>query len=144
TKEIAKKELLPLGLEFEEVLPISFDPVKFGHLTAVSDRAEGLERMTQALAKSMTMLSDAYQTMIIDTCTHALVETWKMINAYIFEPESVVRVKADLVSEINKLMENKVDSLKRLVLIADLKVFGERSKLEEKELAVLFDQSAKV
>src|SRR5699024_3588819 len=144
TKEIAKKELLPLGLEFEEVLPISFDPMKFGHLTAISDRAEGLERMTHALSKSMTMLTDAYQTMIIDTGTQALAEIGKSINAYISEPESVVRVKADLLSEINNRTENKVDGPKWLVLIADLKDFGERSKLDEEELDVLFDQSAKV
>jgi len=144
TKEIVQKELLPLGLEFEEVLPISFDPIKFGHLTAVSDRAEGLERMTQALAKSMTMLTDAYQTTIIDTGTQALAEIGKSIKTYIAEPESVVRVKADLLSEINNRMDNKVDGPKWLVLIADLKDFGERSKLEEEELSVLFDQSAKV
>src|SRR5699024_4363097 len=78
------------------------------------------------------------------TGTQALAEIGKSINAYISDPESVARVKADLLSEINNSMGDKVDGPKWLVLIADLKDVGERSKLEEEELAVLFDQSAKV
>src|SRR5699024_12657146 len=92
----------------------------------------------------MTTRTDANKKMISDTGTQALAEIGKSINAYISEPESIGRVKTDLLSEINKRMEDKVDGQKWLVLIADLKEFGERSKLEEEELAVLFDQSAKV
>ncbi|GAA5417107.1 ESX secretion system protein EccC [Paraliobacillus ryukyuensis] len=51
TKKLIEANHLPLGLDFESVSPIGFDPKRDGFLTVVSDRKDGLDKMTNALIK---------------------------------------------------------------------------------------------
>ncbi|MEK4801149.1 type VII secretion protein EssC [Oceanobacillus sp. FSL K6-0118] len=142
TKAMAEKGLLPLGLEFEEVTPIAFQPQEHGHLTVVSDRKDGLDRMNQALSKNMTLMKN-YQTMIIDTDEQKLASFSRDVNAYISEIDSVTAVKADLLQEINNRKTNQEGSGPWLVMIADFKDFTERSNLEEEEIEKFLNDGVK-
>ncbi|QKY69802.1 type VII secretion protein EssC [Lentibacillus sp. CBA3610] len=140
TKELAEEKQLPLGLEFEEVTPLAFDPIKSGFLTVVSDRKDGLDKLTSALAKNMTMLQEPYQTMIIDTADKALADTGDAMNAYISESEGLTAIKRDIMAEIHKRLNGDDNGTKWLILIRDLKDFAERSFLLEEDLSVIFEQ----
>src|SRR5699024_1424661 len=144
TRELAEKKQLPLGLEFEEVTPLAFDPVKSGFLTVVSDRKDGLDKLTNALAKNMTMLQESYQTMIIDIVDKALSDTGAVMNAYISEAEGLTAIKRDIMAEINKRLNGGDNGTKWLILIRDLKDFAERSFLLEEDLSVIFEQGPNV
>lgn len=140
TKKIVEQELLPLGLEFEEVTPLAFDPAKFSFLTVISDRKDGLDKMTHALAKNMTMLDDAYHTMLIDTGDQALADIGNEMNAYLSDPGGITAVKGDLITEVNHRLQGEAEQTKWLVMIKDLKDFASRSNLDEEELSLLFEQ----
>lgn len=139
TKELVKKEWLPLGLDFEEVLPVAFQPEAHRHLTVVSDRKDGLERMHRALAKNMTLLPDSYQTMIIDASEQNLSAFGNHVNAYLSDQSSMTAIKKDLLKEIEMRKETQQLSNKWMILITDLKDFAERSDLQEEEFARLLD-----
>ncbi len=140
TKELLKNRMLPLGLEFEEVEPIAFQPEQHGHLTVVSDRKDGLEKMSQSLAKNLAALTGTYQTMIIDTDEQSLSEIGNGVNAYISEQEGVAAVKQTLLTEITNRLKNKDNETIWIVQIADLKDFSERSNLDEDEMPKLLEQ----
>ncbi len=142
TKERMKDNLLPLGLEFENVSPLAFNPEEHDYLTVVSDRKDGLEKLQHAMAKNISLLSDSYQTMIIDTNNKKLAEVGDSVNAYISESGGIASVKNDLIDEINNHTENQPDGNKWIVLIADLQDFTEHSNLDEQELAVLFENGS--
>lgn len=142
TKELVKKQLLPLGLEFENVLPLSYNPEEHGHLTVVSDRKDSLERLRHGLAKNISMLSESYQTMVVDKADKKLAEIGDDVNAYISESEGIIAVKTDIIDEINNRSGNATDARKWIVLIADLQDFTERSNLDDRELAVLLENGS--
>ncbi|WP_249872489.1 type VII secretion protein EssC [Oceanobacillus saliphilus] len=144
TKELIESNLLPLGLEFEEVEPVAFNPSRHGHLTVVSDRRDGLDKLNQSLAKNISNLSSSYQTMLIDTSEQKLVEIGKRMNAYISEHNGIVAVKEDLLTEINSRLKNNENSINWIVQITDLEDFCKRSNLAEDEITVLLEQGAKV
>ncbi|WP_449354459.1 type VII secretion protein EssC [Virgibacillus natechei] len=144
TRKIVEEQQLPLGLEFEEVTPLAFDPVNFGFLTVVSDRKDGLDQLTNAVAKNITMLDETYQTMLIDTSDQALADTGKNINAYLSESEGITALKSDLITEINNRSKGDTSAGKWLVMIRDLKDFANRSNLDEEELPLLFEQGPSV
>ncbi|MGY0691178.1 type VII secretion protein EssC [Virgibacillus sp. FSP13] len=139
TKERMKDQMLPLGLEFENVSPLAFNPEEHDYLTVVSDRKDGLEKLQHAMAKNISLLSDSYQTMVIDTNNQKLAEVGNSVNAYISESDGITTVKNDLIDEINNHTENLAKGSKWIILIADLKDFTERSNLDEQEVAVLFE-----
>jgi len=143
TKELTNKGLLPLGLEFEEVAPIAFQPQAHRHLTVVSDRKDGMERTQQALAKNMTLLSGIYQMMIIDTDEQKLAGFGSQLNAYISDQGSVKAVKTDLLQEIENRKAGQEEAVNWIVMIADLKDFTQRSGLEEEEFAMFLNDGAK-
>ncbi|MEW9676388.1 type VII secretion protein EssC [Lentibacillus sp. L22] len=144
TKKHVEKELLPLGLEFEEVTPLVYDPEKYNFLTVVSDRKDGLDKLTNALAKNMTMLNGAYHTMLIDTNDKPLIDIGNQLNAYPSDAEGVTVVKEDLITEINHRLQGNAEKTKWLVMIKDLKDFASRSKLDDKELPLLLEEGPSV
>lgn len=144
TRKLADEQKLPLGLEFEEVTPLGFDPVKSGFLTVVSDRKDGLDKMTNALAKNMTMLQEPYKTMIIDTADQALSDTGEAVSSYVTDSQGLKTVKRDIIAEINKRLKGDDNGTRWLILMKDLKDFAERSLLLEEDLSVLFEQGPNV
>src|SRR5699024_8807448 len=120
TQEIVKQELLPLGLEFEEVTPLAFDPTKFNFLTVVSDRKDGLDKLTHALAKNMTMLNDVYHTKLIDTGDEAVADSGNQLNAYHAESDGITKVKGDYTTGSHNRLQGEPDHRKWLVMIKDL------------------------
>src|SRR5699024_2482982 len=67
TKEKVEQNSLPLGLEFEEVMPLAYHPATFNFLTITSDRKDRLDSLTNGIAKNMTLLGENYETILIDT-----------------------------------------------------------------------------
>ncbi|AUJ26913.1 type VII secretion protein EssC [Virgibacillus dokdonensis] len=144
TKQLVKGMQVPLGLEFEEVQPLAFDPIQHGHLTVVSDRQDGLDRLRQSLAKNVSLLSGFYQTMLIDTAEQQLSDIGKSLHAYISEKEGVISVKNDLMTEINiRTKQTTGENVRWLVLIADVKDFCDRTQLEVDEITLLIEQGKK-
>lgn len=144
-KELVSQNQLPLGLEFEEVQPLAFDPQKFGQLVVVSDRKEGLRRMNRAIAKSMTLLSRDYQLMLIDSSDKELEELGGQMNAYICETDEQLKVRNDLLSEIKiRLDQGYEGAPKWLILISDLEDFCQRSELTSEDMSTFFEQGAKL
>ena len=142
-KGLIKQQLLPLGLEFEEVQPVAFDPIQQGHLIVVSDRQDGLDRMKQSLAKNVSLLSDDYQTMLIDTADQQLSGIGKALNSYISEQEGIVAVKSDVIAEINMRIQQQNSERKWLILLSDVKDFCDRSQLDVDEMTIMLEQGKK-
>ncbi|WP_042221347.1 type VII secretion protein EssC [Oceanobacillus manasiensis] len=144
TKNLVKQNQLPLGLDFEEVEPLGFDPERDGFLTVVSDRKDGLDKMTNAMMKSMTLLEEPFQTMVIDTADQGLSEIGTTMNAYISDNDDISAVKRNIITEINTRTKGDHNGVKWIILIRDLKDFAERSLLLEEDVSVLFEQGPKV
>src|SRR5699024_2405467 len=106
TEKVIHNGLLPLGLEFEEVSPFAYDMEKFGPLIVTSDRMDGLEKLQNSIAKSITLLSNSYQTMIVDGTDQSLTKIGHDVNAYISQADGFAAVKNDLISEIKGRLEN--------------------------------------
>ncbi|GIO23676.1 type VII secretion protein EssC [Oceanobacillus sp. J11TS1] len=144
TRELVENQQLPLGLEFEEVTPLAFDPAKFSFLTVVSDRKDGLDKLTHALAKNMTMLNDAYYTMLIDTNDQPLADTGNQLDAYFSNAEDMRTVKEKITTEIRNRMQGEADQTKWLIMIKDLKDFSTRSNLDDDEPLLLWEEGPSV
>jgi S-DNA-T family DNA segregation ATPase FtsK/SpoIIIE len=144
TKALLEDNLLPMGLDFEEVEPIAFKPKEQGHLTVVSDRRDGLDKMNQSLAKNMTGLTGSYKTMLIDTNEKKLAEIGEGLNAYVSDHDGVIAVKENLITEINNRLASNDTAEEWIVQIVDLKDFTERSNLEDHEISILIEQSGRV
>lgn len=139
TEKVIHNGLLPLGLEFEEVSPFAYDMEKFGPLIVTSDRMDGLEKLQNSIAKSITLLSNSYQTMIVDGTDQSLTKIGHDVNAYISQADGFAAVKNDLISEIKGRLENDHHDQNWIILLADLKNFCEQSQINEKEMALLID-----
>ena len=139
TKKLIEQNMLPLGLDFEEVEPLSFDFEKFGHLIALGDRLDRVEKVRVALAKNMTLLTESYQTMLLDSSEQKLAHIGKKMNAYIDKPEQLVGLKNDLLSEVKYRIENKTTEPKWLIMIANFKDFCMHSMINDEEMALLMN-----
>ncbi|MRX72690.1 type VII secretion protein EssC [Bacillus lacus] len=144
TKKLVEQNHLPLGLDFEEVAPIGFDPVKDGFLIAVSDRRDGLDKMIHAISHSMTLLKEPFQTMLIDHADQGFADIGLKMKNYISDSESILLMKKHMITDISKRIKGKQSGIKWMILIRDLKDFAERSSLLEEELSILFEQGPKV
>src|SRR5699024_1711162 len=107
-------------------------------------RREGLDKMTQSLAKNLTSLTGDYKTMLIDTNDKKLAEIGNGMNAYISGHDGVIAVKEDLITEINNRLDNNDENEEWIVQFADFKDFCERSNLEDTEISTLIDQGVRV
>ncbi|SHM54986.1 type VII secretion protein EssC [Gracilibacillus kekensis] len=139
TKKLLEKQELPLGLDFEQVAPIGFNPDKDDFLTVVSDRRDGLDKMTNALAKNMTLLQEPFQTMIIDSADQSLADIGATMNAYISDNDGIQNVKKNIITEINNRTKGDHNGVKWVIMIKDLKDFVDRALLLEDEVTTLFE-----
>mgnify|MGYP006928714301 FL=1 len=138
TKQLLAENILPLGLEFENVTPLAFDFKKQGNLFTVADRPDRQARMLKVLAQNMSLLSTYYQTMILDTPEEMLASTGKSTNAYLSTPDQLVAVKNDLLAEIANRLENKTDGANWIIFISSIKDFCAQTMLTEEEMSTLF------
>ncbi|HLR70278.1 MAG TPA: type VII secretion protein EssC [Pseudogracilibacillus sp.] len=139
TKELAKQKILPLGLEYEEVTSLPYDFEKYGHLIAVGDRLDRVERIRNALAKNMTLISDGYRTMLIDTPDKNMEQIGQQMNAYVANNEQLVGLKNDLLSEVKYRVEHKTDEPKWLIMIVNFKEFCIHSMINDEEISTLMN-----
>ncbi|WP_339177701.1 type VII secretion protein EssC [Oceanobacillus sp. FSL W7-1293] len=144
TRELVEKKHLPLGLEFEEVTPLAFDPMQFGFLTVTSDRKDGLDKLTHGLAKNMTMVNDAYHTTLIDTNDGSLADNGKQLHAYASETADIHAVKEEITTEIRKRLQGEAEKTNWLVMIKDLKDFSNRSDMKDDEPSLLWEDGPSV
>lgn len=144
TKELLENNLLPLGLEFEQVEPIAFNPEEHAYLTVVSDRRDRLEKLNKSIAKNLACLTGTYQTMIIDAMNQELEELGSHVNTYISGQVEIASVKETLLDEIDSRLKHKEKHKNWLVQIADLRDFSERSNLDDYEISILLEQGEKV
>ncbi|MEI3604073.1 type VII secretion protein EssC [Pseudogracilibacillus sp. SE30717A] len=137
TKKLLKKNMLPLGLDFEDVSPLPFDFNKYGHLIAVGDRLDRIEKVQIALGKNMTLLKEVYKTMLLDSPEQKLEKIGEQLDAYITQPDQLVGLKNDLLSEVKYRVENKTDEPKWLIMIANFKDFCQQSMITNEEMTSL-------
>ncbi|WP_416151677.1 type VII secretion protein EssC [Salipaludibacillus sp. HK11] len=143
-KKLIEEHKLPLGLDFEDVAPLGFDPAKDGFLIVISDRRDGLDKMTHAITKSMALLTEPIQTMLIDTEEKKFAEIGVAMNAYISDSEGHIIVKRNILTEISNRLKDDHNGVKWMILIRDLKNFAEKSDLLEEEVSILFEQGPNV
>lgn len=139
TEQLIEQELLPVGLEFEEVTSLPFDFKKHGHLIAVSDRFDRLEQIRLGLAKNITLMSN--RSMLIDTPDKGLEQIGMQMNAYIAENEQLLGLKNDLLNDIKYRAENKTEDPKWIIMIANFKEFCIHSMITDEEIATLMQAS---
>lgn len=142
TQELIEKGIFPLGLEFENVTPLPFSFEKYGNLIALADRLDRVERIQQALAKNMTLLSGSYRTLLLDTAEEKLAHIGKEMEAYISKPEQLAGLKNDLISEVKYRSENKLTEPQWLIMIADFKDFCMQSMISEEEIRSLVNAAS--
>lgn len=143
-KQIVKKENLPLGLEFEEVTSVSYNPAKHPYLLVISDRKEGLKQLTHGLAKNMSLLHDKYETMLLDTSDGELKKIGEQLTNYHADAVEIRTVKDSLISSINNRSKKNSGITKQLILIKDIKDFVSRSNITDNELSIFLEDAASV
>ncbi|WP_366249414.1 type VII secretion protein EssC [Terribacillus aidingensis] len=143
TKRILEEKKVPLGLDFEEVLPVAYNPAQYDHMTVISDRKDGLDRMIRSVAKNVTLLKDVYQTMLIDTADQDMADVGKDMHAYVSESIGISTIKNELINEIKQRNSDGVSEPKWLVQIADLQDFTERAGLTLEEATLMMERGSK-
>ncbi|WP_147536200.1 type VII secretion protein EssC [Bacillus marasmi] len=143
TTELVNQGSLPIGLEFENVVPYAFNIAVKGNILVVSDRSDRLNSVSASLAKSMALIKNQYQTMIVDTGEKLLKDHKTVVNAYISENEGLVQVKNDFIAEINNRIESGVESPNWLIFITDLKDFCTRSMANIGDIELLINLGPK-
>ncbi|MBM7541133.1 type VII secretion protein EssC [Amphibacillus cookii] len=144
TKELVKGNQLPLGLDFESVSPIGFNPELEGMLVVMSDRKDGLEKLTNALGQNMSLLKDSMDTAIFDSADGALGHLESEMNSYYKDTDALLSAKETLLEEISGRSEGYLDKVKQIIIIRDLDDFVERCDLDDDEAEVLFEQGPAV
>ena len=139
TQKLVEQKILPLGLEFENVTPLPFDFKRMGNLVAVGDRLDRVERLQRGLAKNISLLSNEYKTMLLDTADQKLARIGDDFNAYISKPEQLSSLKNDLVAEIKARNEEGVVEPGWVIMIADFKDFNKNSMISDDEIAALIN-----
>ncbi|WP_424475014.1 type VII secretion protein EssC [Oceanobacillus kimchii] len=145
TKKLVEEQKVPLGLDFEEVMPVGFNPAQYENLTVMSDRKDGLDRMIQSVAKNVAMMEGSYQTMLIDTADQKFKDIGSNMNTYMSETDGLQTMKAELVNEIEKRSKDGLTSEQKwLVQIANLQDFVERTDLSVDDASTMIDKGSKV
>ncbi|PAD39863.1 type VII secretion protein EssC [Terribacillus sp. 7520-G] len=143
TKRIVEEKKVPLGLDFEEVLPVAYNPALYDHLTVISDRKDRLDRMINSVAKNMTLLKDVYQTMLIDTEDQDFAGIGKDMHAYVSDSIGVATIKNEIIHEIKQRNAEGITEPMWLVQVADLQDFTERAGLTLEEATLMMERGAK-
>src|SRR5699024_2851311 len=128
-KQIVKKENLPLGLEFEEVTSVSYNPAKHPYLLVISDRKEGLKQLTHELAKNISLLHAKYETMLLDTSDGELEKIREPLTYSRSETVENRKVKHCPIPSIMNRSKKNSGITKQLILIKDIKDFVSRSNI---------------
>lgn len=145
TKKLVDEQKVPLGLDFEEVMPVGFNPAQYENLTVMSDRKDGLDRMIQSVAKNVAMMDNSYQTILIDTVEQKFKDIGSNMNTYMSETDGLRTMKAELINEIEKRSkEGTANEQKWLVQIANLQDFVERTDLSADDASTMIDKGSKV
>ncbi|BAC13272.1 hypothetical conserved protein [Oceanobacillus iheyensis HTE831] len=145
TKKLVDEQKVPLGLDFEEVMPVGFNPAQYENLTVMSDRKDGLDRMIQSVAKNVAMMDNSYQTILIDTVEQKFKDIGSNMNTYMSETDGLRTMKAELINEIEKRSkEGTANEQKWLVQIANLQDFVERTGLSADDASTMIDKGSKV
>nr|WP_318540685.1 type VII secretion protein EssC [Terribacillus saccharophilus] len=143
TKRILEEKKVPLGLDFEEVLPVAYNPAQYDHMTVISDRKDGLDRMIRSVAKNVSLLKEVYQTILIDTADKDLENIGEDMQAYVSESIGIAAIKNEIINEIKQRnVEGTVES-KWIVLITDLQDFTERAGLTLEEATLMMERGGK-
>ncbi|PAF16577.1 type VII secretion protein EssC [Terribacillus saccharophilus] len=143
TKRILEEKKVPLGLDFEEVLPVAYNPAQYDHMTVISDRKDGLDRMIRSVAKNVTLLKDVYQTMLIDTADQDMADVGKDMHTYVSESIGISTIKNEFINEIKQRNSDGMSEPKWLVQIADLQDFTERAGLTLEEATLMMERGSK-
>ncbi len=141
TKKVVEEGKLPIGLEFENVKTLSFDFNMYGHLVAVGDRLDRIEKLQTSLGKNMTLLKGMYKTMVLDTTNERLKAIGAEMDAYITEEEQMPGIKNDLIMEVNDRIKEGITEPKWLIYIPDFKAFSQQSMLTDDEIQTLMKGS---
>ncbi|SEO94845.1 DNA segregation ATPase FtsK/SpoIIIE, S-DNA-T family [Amphibacillus marinus] len=144
TKQLIKSKQLPLGLDFESVSPIGFNPELEGLLMVMSDRKDGLEKLTNALGQNLSLLKNSLDTTIFDAADGALKPLASEIGSYYGNTDAILSAKEALIEEINGRSGGYLDNDQQIILIKDLDDFVERSDLDDDESEILFEQGPAV
>ncbi|MFC0015756.1 type VII secretion protein EssC [Allobacillus sp. GCM10007490] len=143
TKEFVRKNQLPLGLDFEYVEPVAFNPAAYNLLTVFGDRPDELNKLRIALAKNLTLLEGSYQTMIIDTEEKITADQASNVNVYVYQSQKLQDIKKSILQEIELRGKGDHSGTKWIILINDLQDFSERTYLLEEEVTELFERGPK-
>ncbi|SNZ14040.1 DNA segregation ATPase FtsK/SpoIIIE, S-DNA-T family [Terribacillus aidingensis] len=143
TKRMVEEKKLPLGLDFEEVLPVGFNPAQHGNLTVISDRKDGLDRMILSVAKNVTLLKETYQTMLIDTAEQDFAGVGSELHTYVSEEVGIAAIKNEILNEIKQRNSQNITEPEWLIQITDLQDFIERSGLTLDEVTYMMERGSK-
>ncbi|MFS7433312.1 FtsK/SpoIIIE domain-containing protein [Carnobacterium maltaromaticum] len=137
TKELIENEMLPIGLDFENVEPLSIDFSESPHVALVGVDKKTFLPLKKGFGKLIGQMKENYMTMIIDPDEICLDDN-PTVNAYLSKQESIEGVKANLIQEIEQRAETLgASSPKWLVYITNIEEFEKMTKLSEDEAKIL-------
>ncbi len=133
-KESIKSQVLPLGLEYENIESIGLDFKMKQNLIVVSDSSIKINLVQQSIIKSTKAVSSSYQVLILDKISQPLKEVAELANGYVSKIEEYEKFDLMMEEEFKSrkdLVNGNMlrDSKGWIVLITDLAEFIEHSSI---------------
>lgn len=131
-KRAISNNMLPLGLDYNKVQAVVYNPAEVGHLAVMGDQIKKLRQLQQYLLTVLT--NSSLSSVIIDTGKIS-----KTTNTNIFRtPEEVKQAKDTLIKSIDYRLSNNANNQWMYVYITDIEQFNIQTNITESEMTHIF------
>ncbi|MEE9728541.1 FtsK/SpoIIIE domain-containing protein, partial [Listeria seeligeri] len=134
TKESIENQILPLGLEYENIESIGLDFKMKQNLLIVSDSNIKINLVQKSIVKSTKAVSSSYQLLILDKVSQPLKEIAGLADGYVSEIEEHEKFDSMMEEEfktrkdlVNRKMLKEIEGW--IILITDLAEFIQHSSI---------------
>ncbi len=134
TKESIENQILPLGLEYENIESIGLDFKMKQNLLIVSDSNIKINLVQKSIVKSTKAVNSSYQLLILDKVSQPLKEIAGLADGYVSEIEEYEKFDSMMEEEfktrkdlVNRKMLKEIEGW--IILITDLAEFIQHSSI---------------
>lgn len=129
--------MLPLGLDYQMVKPVIYNPRKMGNLAVMGDQMRYFKPLKAALFQMVCELGKQVGNVLLVDSGHYYDNAPEGVNGYYSTSEELVTVK----NQLMELLDNNTDSNWYYVVITDIERFIEQSQISYTDLDRLLRDS---
>lgn len=135
-------QLLPLGLDHEEVKPLIYVPNEYGHLALMGTQPKKLRVLQKSIINSLEGAHGQIQSIIFDTA-QINEASLQYINGIFTEKDDIKQAKDNLIKSLQQRLQSNAELPWLYVYITDIEKFEEYTNITEQEMELLLQKGLK-